>query len=61
MEGDEFAALVEDIREHGLLEPLWLYEDPKLGMVLLDGRNRLAACKELKIELETRKIGRAHV
>ncbi|UGQ14855.1 ParB N-terminal domain-containing protein [Yinghuangia sp. ASG 101] len=37
---DEFAELVEDIREHGLQVPIVLDPDS----VLLDGRNRLAAC-----------------
>jgi hypothetical protein len=45
----EFAILVEDIRNHGLREPIWLYQ----GRVL-DGRHRLEACRLLGIEPETK-------
>jgi hypothetical protein len=41
IEGEEFAALVEDIRAKGLLNPIVLYQEQ-----LLDGRNRLRACVE---------------
>lgn len=47
---DDFAKLVDDIRINGLLEPIWL---DKNGL-LLDGRNRLAACQHLHIDPETR-------
>lgn len=40
MTDEEMGDLVEDIKQHGLLEPLVLCE----GKVL-DGRNRMAACK----------------
>jgi len=50
MSADEYAALVHDIRERGLLEPVWLYD----GLVL-DGRHRSRACQELGIEPETRE------
>jgi N6-adenosine-specific RNA methylase IME4 len=40
IEGDEFTALVEDIRANGLREPVILHEGK-----ILDGRNRLRACE----------------
>jgi hypothetical protein len=45
MRGPEFGLLVEDIDEHGLREPIVLYQ----GLVL-DGRNRLRACEIAKVE-----------
>lgn len=50
IEGDEFAALVDDIRTNGLIEPVWLTPDG----ALLDGRNRANACKQTGVELRTR-------
>jgi N6-adenosine-specific RNA methylase IME4 len=41
----EFSALVKDIEQHGLREPIWLYQ----GRVI-DGRHRLKACQSLGIE-----------
>ena len=49
MQGREFEELVVDIRAHGLLEPVWLYE----GKVL-DGRNRWRACQAVGVEPATR-------
>ena len=39
IEGDDFDRLVDDIRNNGLLESIWLYENK-----ILDGRNRYNAC-----------------
>lgn len=55
MTGAEFTQLAEDIAEHGLREPLWLWRDPDDGTeYLLDGRNRLAACAESGTAVRTR-------
>jgi hypothetical protein len=45
MEGEEFDALVTDIKAHGLHESITLFE----GMVL-DGRNRARVCAAAKVE-----------
>jgi N6-adenosine-specific RNA methylase IME4/ParB-like chromosome segregation protein Spo0J len=45
VEGPEFADLVADIREHGLHEPIVMFEDR-----VLDGRNRLRACEAAGVE-----------
>lgn len=53
--GDELRQLAEDIAEHGLREPVWLWRDPDDGTeYLLDGRNRLAACAESGTPVESR-------
>jgi predicted HTH domain antitoxin len=47
VEGSDFEDLVEDIREHGLREPIWTLGD---SGVVLDGRNRYRACVEAGVE-----------
>ena len=54
LDADELEALADDIAVHGLMEPITLYEDPDLGLVLLDGRNRLAACRLAVVEPTTK-------
>lgn len=44
--GDEFAELTEDVRQHGLLEPIWLHPDGRI----VDGRNRYKACRAAGVE-----------
>lgn len=48
---DELVALTADIRDNGLREALWLYADGSL----LDGRNRLEACRRAAVEPRWRR------
>jgi site-specific DNA-methyltransferase (adenine-specific) len=49
MSDEEFAAFKADVAANGLREPVWTYQGE-----VIDGRNRLRACKELGIEVPTR-------
>jgi len=49
IEGDEFDALVQDIKANGLREKVVLFEGK-----ILDGRNRARACKKAKVDLQAR-------
>ena len=55
IEGPEFESFCEDIRTHGLMEPVVI--DAASGQ-LIDGRNRVRACNRLGIEVaETHYLG----
>ena len=49
MSDREFLDLVEDIRQHGLHEPVLVHADGRI----VDGRNRYLACREIGIEPES--------
>ena len=50
MDGDEYDDLVADIRANGLIEPVWYDRDG----FLLDGRNRVRACGDAGVRIESR-------
>lgn len=50
MSAEDFAALREDIRAHGVLDPIWVWK----GQVI-DGRHRALACDEVGIKCPTRE------
>lgn len=51
IEGQEFAALVEDVRANGLREPVILHEGK-----ILDGRNRYRAAKAAGVEVRVKEF-----
>ncbi|MGH3548920.1 MAG: ParB N-terminal domain-containing protein [Pseudonocardiaceae bacterium] len=53
--GDELRELADDIAERGLIEPVWLWDDPESVTMLLDGRNRVRACELARIQVRTRR------
>ncbi len=56
IEGEEFGALVTDIRDHGLAHPIILSAD---GKILIDGRNRYRACEAAGISPLTDRVPEA--
>jgi hypothetical protein len=50
LEGDDFDDLVADIKQNGLIQPIWTHEER-----ILDGRNRYRACMEAKVDPVFRK------
>jgi predicted RNA methylase len=61
LEDDELAALVEDIKVHGLREPIWRvaldtgYGNGTKTWFILDGRNRIRACDQARVKPEFRE------
>lgn len=54
LDGERLRDLADDIAKNGLHEPVWLYQDSELGVCLLDGRNRVRACEQAAVPVETR-------
>jgi ParB-like chromosome segregation protein Spo0J len=52
MPDDELRELAEDIRTNGLQQPIVVDADGQL----IDGRNRLVACKLVKVEQRFEKL-----
>lgn len=48
IQGEEFEALKSDIKQNGLLEPIWLHPDGRI----IDGRNRHRACIETSTQMK---------
>lgn len=46
LSGAPFDALVEDIQQNGLREPIWQHQDGRI----VDGRNRWRACRDLGVD-----------
>lgn len=51
IEGQEYQQLVDDVRTHGLREPITLHPDGRI----FDGRNRYRACVEAGVDPRTEK------
>jgi ParB-like chromosome segregation protein Spo0J len=52
LEGAELKTLANDIKERGLVEPVWVMEQDG-ETLLLDGRNRVAACQLAGVAVKT--------
>jgi hypothetical protein len=50
IEGDDYQSLVEDVKRHGVREPVWLHPDGSI----IDGRNRARAAADAGAHLPTR-------
>ena len=50
IEGDDYQSLVEDVKRHGVREPVWLHPDGSI----IDGRNRARAAADAGVHLPTR-------
>lgn len=55
MEGEEFKALCQDVKEHGLINPIVLKDDH-----ILDGRNRARACDEIGVRPKYEELKNGH-